>query len=194
MPPQIKPTGIGDLKVVKQKLARYEAGEIAHIENVMASEYRSRGHRRLRQFEERVTLDQERLEENKRDLQSTERFELQNEIEKTTKSETSLQAGLDISAGYGPFVQVNAFARFSTSSATEESNKNSTKYAKEITEKSIANLVEKFGRSELQELWRNLKKKIFIGSTIPPALIIYPVFTGGLINIIEQKLLTMANV
>ncbi len=63
MIPTIKPLGIGDLKVVKQKLVRYEAGEVAHIENVMAQETRSRQHRRLRQFEEIVELEQEREEE-----------------------------------------------------------------------------------------------------------------------------------
>jgi hypothetical protein len=33
--PVIRPLGIGDLKVVKQTLQRYVAGEVAHIENVL---------------------------------------------------------------------------------------------------------------------------------------------------------------
>ena len=36
--PAIRPLGIGDLKVVKQKLERYVAGEVAHIENVLDGE------------------------------------------------------------------------------------------------------------------------------------------------------------
>jgi hypothetical protein len=142
MRPTIKPIGVGDLKVVKQKLARYEAGEIAHIENIMARESHSREHRRLRQFEEILELEQERLEESLRDLQSTERFEMQNESQRTIRSETSFQAGLDVSAGYGP-VSISAFAKFNTSTSKEESDRNSTKYAKDVTEKTLARLVEK---------------------------------------------------
>jgi hypothetical protein len=143
MKPAIKPLGIGDLKVVKQKLARYEAGEIAHIENMMAQEHRKRTHRRLQQSEEIMVREQERLEESLRDLQSTERFEMQNESQHTIRSETSSQAGLNLSAQYGPAVSLSAFANFSTNSSQEESERNSIKYAKEITDKTLSKLVEK---------------------------------------------------
>lgn len=142
MKPIIKPLGIGDLKVVKQKLARYEAGEVAHIENVMAHETRKRTHRHLRQYEEFTVLEQERIEENLRDLQSTERFELQTESQRTIKNEMSFQAGLDVSASYGP-VSLSAFAKFAMSNSQEESDKNSTKFAKDVTDKSLSRLVER---------------------------------------------------
>jgi hypothetical protein len=140
--PRIRPIGIGDLMVEMLKLARYEAGEIAHIENVMASESRGRKHRRLHQIEETVTVEQERSEENKRDLQSTERFELQQETQKTIQSDTKFEAGVEISAGFGP-VHIGAFARFSTSQTKTESDRNATNYAKEITERSLSQIVER---------------------------------------------------
>jgi hypothetical protein len=140
--PSVKPLGIGDLKVVKQKLARYEAGEIAHIENVMASETRSREHRRLRQVEEVIISEKEREEENVRDLQSTERYEMQNESQKTIKSDTRFEAGLEVSAEFGP-VSVSASTKFATSSSKEESDKASTKYAKDVTERTLSKLIEK---------------------------------------------------
>src|SRR5206468_1152911 len=104
-----------------QKLARYEAGEVAHIENVLAREKRGRHHRRLRQVEETVTTEQEREEENRRDLQSTERFEMETETQKTIKSDTSLQAGLELSASYGP-VSLSAYAKFASNDSKEESD------------------------------------------------------------------------
>lgn len=140
--PILKPWGVGDLKVVKQRLARYEAGEIAHIENVMAREFRSREHRRLRQTVETVTSERDFTEESKRDLQSTERFELQQETERTIQSESSLQAGLDVSAGYGP-VQVSAYGRIASSSSTEESDRSATNYSKEIMERSLSHIIER---------------------------------------------------
>ncbi len=77
-----------------------------------------------------------------RDLQSTERFEMQNETQRTIKSESSFQAGIDVSAGYGP-VSISAFAKFASNASEEEAARNSTEYAKDITEKSLARLVEK---------------------------------------------------
>jgi hypothetical protein len=142
MIPSIKPKGIGDLKVLKQKLIRYEPGEVAHIENVLATEKRGREHRRLRRTEETVNLEREREEENLRDLQSTERFELQRETQETIKSETAFKAGVEVSGSYGP-VEVTAFANFSTSSSKEESDRNSTKFAKDVTERTLSRIVER---------------------------------------------------
>ena len=142
MIPVIKPAGIADLKVTKYKLMRYDAGEVAHIENVLASEKRKREHRRLRQFEEIERRELEREEESVRDLQTTERFELKNESEKTIRSETSFQAGLQASGGWGP-VSITAFANYDTSTSKEESDRRATEYAKEITEKTVSRLLEK---------------------------------------------------
>jgi hypothetical protein len=140
--PLITPLGVGDLKVVKMRLARYEAGDLAHVENVMAREKRQRKHRRLRQYEETLELEESREEESKRDLQSTERFEIQSESKKTISSKTSFESGIEISAGYGP-VELSASAKFATEGSVEESDTQSTKYAKEITEETITRLVEK---------------------------------------------------
>ncbi|KTD23001.1 Uncharacterised protein [Legionella lansingensis] len=119
--PKIKPIGIGDLKVVKQMLVRYAAGEVAHIENVMATESRGRHHRRLQQIEEIVTAEFERTEESKRDLQTTERFEMQQETQKTIQSETRFQIGAEVSVGFGP-VQLGVSTQFSTSNSKTESD------------------------------------------------------------------------
>ena len=142
MLPRVKPLGVGDLKVTKQALVRYVPGEVAHIENVLARETRSRIHRRLRQVEEITVLEREREEESRRDLQTTERFELETETQRTVKSETTFEAGAELSGGFGP-VQITAFARFGSSDSTEESETNSTKYAKDVVDKSMSRLLER---------------------------------------------------
>ena len=141
-PPTIKPIGIGDLKVVKQKLVRYEAGEISHIENVLAREKRERVHRTLRQVEEIDTVETSLEQETLKDVQSTERFELENESQHTMKSDTSFNAGLDLSASYGS-VQLSASAKFAMTNSKEDSDKQSTKYAKDVTARSLSRIVEK---------------------------------------------------
>jgi hypothetical protein len=159
MKPDIKPLGVGDLKVVKQRLARYEPGEVAHIENVLASEHRGREHRRLRQVEEIVTLEQEREQETRRDLQSTERFELQIESQRTIKSDTSQQAGLELSAQYGPFVKLSAYGKFASTQAKEESDRNATKYAKEITDKTMSRLLERVRQERTTRTLEEVEEK-----------------------------------
>ena len=142
MKPLYRPIGIADLKVMKQKLVRYEAGEVAHVETVMAFESRSREHRRLRRDTETVVSTQEREEESRRDLQSTERFELQHEVQNTIKTDTSFKAGVDLSGTFGP-VSLSAYAKFDYAQSKEESDRLATNYAKEVVDKSLNRLVEK---------------------------------------------------
>ena len=93
---------IGDLMVVEQRLLRYDRGEVAHIENVMQTESRERKHRRLRRTEEMTFFAKETSEESERDLQSTERFELQQESERTIQDDAQFKAGVTVSGGFGP--------------------------------------------------------------------------------------------
>lgn len=132
--PIIKPIGIGWLEIVKKRLVRYEAGEVAHIENVMAHERRHREHRRLRQTETVSVDEMELIEESSLDSQSTERFEIEGEVSEVLQSETKMSAGVDVSASYGT-VKVDAFGRVSTSTSREQSSRQATSYAKEITER-----------------------------------------------------------
>lgn len=160
MKPDIKPWGIGDLMVVKQDLVRYAAGEVAHIENVMATESRGREHRRLRRTEDTFVIEQERLEESQRDLQSTERFELRQEVAKTIVQETKFQIGAEISGGFGP-VKIGVNTDFSTSKSKTESDKRATEYAKEVTEKSVNKLVERVRQERTTKTIEEIEEKNF---------------------------------
>lgn len=127
--------GIGDLLMLKQKIKAYELTEFAHVENVLAGESREREHRRLNVREEITTVEEERETEKERDLQSTERHELQNEAEKTVKDEMKLEAGLQISGSYGPSVSFTSSLNAGFSTSTEESQKKAVSYSREVMEK-----------------------------------------------------------
>jgi hypothetical protein len=156
--PNIKPIGIGDLKVVKQKLMRYEAGEVSHIENVLAREQRKRVLRTLNQIEETDTDETSVEQEDLKDVQSTERFELDNESQHTMKSDTSFNAGLDLSASYGS-VQLSASAKFAMTNSKEDSDKESTKYAKDVTARSLSRLVQKTKQIRTVRTLNEVKEK-----------------------------------
>jgi len=135
----LRPLGIGDLLVVKQKLIRYEANEIAHIENVMKLEKKGRTHERLREVEETKVFEVEEIEENEKNLQSTERFELRKEAEKTVETDTKFDSGVSVSASYG-VVSVNAHADFALSNSIQESTKSASTFAREVTEKAVSRI------------------------------------------------------
>jgi hypothetical protein len=138
----IKPLGIGDLKVVKQKLKKYAAGEVAHIENVLRGEYKERKHRVLDRVEETITTEVATEEETTRDTQSTDRFELKKESEKTIQEQMSVQAGVTVTGSYGT-VTFGAHGDFAYSTSTQESSKSSSNFAREVIDKSLSRIEKK---------------------------------------------------
>jgi len=129
--------GIADLLVLEQELLRYELGEIAHIENVLRSEVRSRISKTKDTAEVTQTTTTEVTQEKEQDLASTDRFELQTESQTVINDTASQQAGLTIHASYGPSVDATANYNTSSSSSTQQSNTTSASYAREVTNKAV---------------------------------------------------------
>ncbi|MET0522138.1 MAG: hypothetical protein ABW156_09220 [Jiangellaceae bacterium] len=96
----VSPVGVGDLKVVKQWLLGYRAGEISHIDNVLMGETKTRVHRHLTKTEEVFTLTSEQQEETTRDTQTTDRFEIKREAENIVKADLNVNAGLNVNVNY----------------------------------------------------------------------------------------------
>ena len=133
---RITPLGIGDLKVVKQTLLAYVAGEVAHIENVLKGESKERTHRKLDRTETTIFTSEEETKDTQRDTQSTDRFELKREAEQTLKEDMSIKAGLTVTASYGPVV-ATATGDFAYSTSKQESQKNSSNFAREVVDRSV---------------------------------------------------------
>jgi hypothetical protein len=129
--------GIADLMVLEEQLLRYQLGEIAHIENVLRSEVRSRRFRTRDTTEQTVTTETEITTEKEQDLTSAERFELQTESQTIINQNASKEAGLTIHASYGPSVDATANYNTSSSTSSQQSNTASTNYAREITNKAV---------------------------------------------------------
>lgn len=135
----IKPIGIGDLKVVKQWLTQYDAGEVAHIENVLKGESKKRVHRRLDRREDILAVETEKTEETERETQTTDRFELKQETESTIQQDLSVQLGTSVSAKYG-MVEFAANGSFAFSQSSTESRRNSANFAKDIVDRSLSKI------------------------------------------------------
>ncbi len=135
----IKPVGIADLKLVEQKLQKYDFGELAHIENVLAGEKRSREHAVLDRVEQSFTFEEEETKSKEKNLQSTERAELSSEIDTIRKESSNTKFGIDVSAKYG-VVSVKTNAGFQSSSSSEQQAKTARKLTRETIQKASERL------------------------------------------------------
>ncbi|MCI0693837.1 hypothetical protein L0337_17750 [candidate division KSB1 bacterium] len=132
----IRPVGIGDLKVVKQELCEYLAGEVAHIENVLKGEFKERSHRRLNRTEDILVTEQETIETEERELQTTDQFEMQKEAESVIQTDMNVQAGLTVSGGFGP-VEITAYGDFAYSRSKQDSQRSASNFSKEVVDRSL---------------------------------------------------------
>lgn len=143
--------GINEYRQVEQYLCRYEPGEVSHIENVMAREYKEKSTRRLRRNEDSTTSTSEVETENLTDTTTTSRFDMQSQASEVLAqsrdenvhadaygSTSGKVPGLgDVTAGF------SAGANLAMSSSKEESKNLATNFAKDITQKTLQRVVSK---------------------------------------------------
>ncbi|HEY6219787.1 MAG TPA: hypothetical protein VIV65_06995, partial [Gemmatimonadaceae bacterium] len=129
---------IAYLMIVEQKLDRYELGEIAHVENVLRGETRERSNRVATTTEETVTRETEDTEETEKDLSTAERFELQSESQQVISENATKQAGLTITASYGPTVEATATASLNATSSLHSAMSVASTFARETTARAVS--------------------------------------------------------
>lgn len=139
----VAPAGIADLLVVKQQLVRYEAADVAHIENVLKGEKKEREHTQRRETEEFTFRQTEITTSEERELESTTRFEMSRETSETIKEDAALKAGLNVSGKYGPTVEFSASAEGSVSRSKEEATKSAASFSQDVTERSANKVTER---------------------------------------------------
>jgi len=129
----IQPPAVGDLIQVEQILQCYEMGELAEIQSIMRGERREHTIRTLARTSQTTTTETSSEQEETSTLRTDERFQLSAQAQQTASESFSVQAGVTVSAKFGP-VQVGASvnASFDTSAATTQST--SQEYAKTVTE------------------------------------------------------------
>lgn len=150
MPPAFKPSGFGfrqlgiaDYRKVDQSVFCYTAGEVAHIENIMAREYREKSTRRFRSTEDTTTSSSETEREQLTDTTTTSRFEMQSEVSNLLQESKDLNAFVNTSYNYGNTFSLDAGASFASHTSKEESIQQAQTEAKEITDRAMDRLVSK---------------------------------------------------
>ncbi len=134
----VRPIGIGDLKVVKQWLCGYKAGDFAHVENVLEGEKKIRVHRRLEKTEELFAFSSEKQEETQRDTQSTDRFELKREAESVIKQDLAVNANAAVTYTYGGgMIVANVAAGMAYTRSQTDENKSADNFSREVLDKAV---------------------------------------------------------
>ncbi len=154
----VRNIGIADYKKVVSHVCCYDAGEVSHIENIMAKELRSKETERIHKSEVTTTTEQTNESENFHDTTSTERFEMQTEVAKILQENESFTA--NASVGYSGFgFSANIGANYATSTSKEESNRQAVNYAKDITQKATEKIVSRLRTEKITKITDEFKEK-----------------------------------
>jgi hypothetical protein len=159
----LRKLGVEDYLKVDQSLCGYLPGEVSHIENILAREYKERSTRRLRRSEDTTTVTSETESESMTDTTSTNRFDMQKEIASVIQSsrEFGITGSLHVGAGYsspnvtgGPTfdASIDVGANFATSSSKEQSTRNAVNIAQEITQKALERVVSKIKEERVTKI------------------------------------------
>lgn len=143
--------GIADYRKVEQEICCYVPGEVSHIENIMAREYKDRTTKRSRKAENTTTLTSESEREKLTDSTTTDRYEMNQEVAKVIAENTAI--GAYTNATFDAFKShFNVGGNFAYNTSTEESNSQAVTQAKEITERALDRIVQKVKEERISKV------------------------------------------
>jgi hypothetical protein len=138
--------GVVDYKRVEQELCCYVPGEVSHIENILAREYKEKSTRRLLSSESITQTSTEREIEESTDTSMTSRFELSSEISEVLQRDRNSNFGFSTGAS-GEILDfafnASAHGDFSFGQSTTESNAIARNYAEDVTRRALERIVQR---------------------------------------------------
>jgi hypothetical protein len=143
--------GIAEYKKVEQSVRCYVPGEVSHIENIMAREYKDKTTRRLQKTENTDTTSSETEKERLTDTSTTNRFEMQNEISNVIQQSKDFSAFANVHGDFG-MIKFDAGAAFATHTSKEESTRQAVTQAQEITNRALDRIVQKVKEERVRKV------------------------------------------
>jgi hypothetical protein len=153
----IKPY-VADLLMVKEELVRYEEGDVAYIENILAGEHKNRIHRNFTKTELYSETETEINTSEEKDHQVSEKFSLQSEVQKTVSSDLSLDAGVTYSNKFGKSMEVTAHANVASNYSKSKSESVARSYARDVIDRSVSKVSEKVRALESYRVIKELEE------------------------------------
>lgn len=139
--------GVQEYRRVEQTLCCYVPGEVSHIENIMAKEYKEKSTRNLLRTEYTTEFTSETEIENLNDTTTTERNELSSEVAKELQKDKSFNVSGSVTVTkdskiFGA-ISANVSTGYSSNNSSSLSNTEAKNYAKEVTERALERVVQK---------------------------------------------------
>lgn len=149
----VRRLGIADYLKVEQSTHAYVPGEVAHIENIMAREYREKSTRRLSRSENTITSSSETEREQLTDTTTATRYEMQTEIAKMMSETTDIATSVNTSySGLSGKFKIDAGASFANNRSKEESSRAATTQAQDITARALDRIVSKVKEERISKI------------------------------------------
>ena len=159
----IQKLGVADFRKVEQEVCCYVPGEVSHIENILAREYKERSTRQLLSTENIIEEIEEKEIEKLSDTTTTERNELATEVSSVIDENQSQNQGVStgVSGSYpgsGISFYADAFMEGASSSATSNSNSTSQTFAQEVVERALERVVTKTTKKRTTRILREFEE------------------------------------
>lgn len=142
----INKIGIADYRRVEQELCCYIPGEVSHIENILAREYKEKATRQLVRSEDVYESTTEVEVENLNDTTSTTKHELTSEISHVLEKDREMNLGFSTGASgeyFGTTFSANANGDFSYAQSSSDSDSIARTYAEDVTKRALERVVQK---------------------------------------------------
>jgi hypothetical protein len=153
----IKNLGVADYRKVEQSICCYEPGEVSHIENIMAREYKEKSTERSRVTENTTTLSNESEAEKLTDTTTATRYEMHNEVAQVLQEDMQIGLSSTVNQNWtgGGMSVTGSFAH---NSAQEDSTTQAVTYAQDITERAMERVVSKIKSETISKVVESYKE------------------------------------
>ncbi|NML69829.1 hypothetical protein HHL23_08465 [Chryseobacterium sp. RP-3-3] len=146
-----KQIGIADYLKVEQSTHAYVEGEVAHIENIMAREYREKSTRKLRRSENTTTSSSDTEREQLSDTTTANRFEMQSEVSKILQESNDFAGFANASYG-GKMFSMSVGANYANHRSKDESTRQAVTQAQDITARAMDRIVTKVHEERIEKI------------------------------------------
>jgi hypothetical protein len=143
--------GLREMHVVKQHIRRYQASEIARIENILTGETREHDQKHSLSTETDTFVQTVDTTESSKELDTNDKTSISTEADNQLKTDTKVDGG--VHAQYsGPSYKLNADLTASYDRADETTQKYSAQTAKEVTQKSATKVTDQVTQSQTTKI------------------------------------------
>ena len=154
--------GIQEYRRVEQTLCCYVPGEVSHIENIMAREFKEKSTRNTLKTEQSSETTTESTIENINDTTTTERNEMSSEIAKILQKDKSFDVSGSVTVSkdskiFGSFSS-NVNTGYSSTNNSSLSNTEAKNYAKEVTERAQERIEQKVSEKRTYKILKEYEE------------------------------------